>query len=167
MIQKKYTLKRIGITGFDKPQFDEARFVINYQNELNPSQYEAVSSIDGAYLIIAGAGTGKTRTLVYRVARLVEMGYEPKSILLLTCTRKAANEMMNRASVLLDNRCSKISGGTFHSFANITLRKYALAAGLEPNFTIMDQGDTEDVINLIRTQAGFVQKKRGSRISRH
>ena len=160
MIQKKYTLKRIGNTGFDKPQFDEARFVINYKNELNPAQYEAVSSVEGAYLIIAGAGTGKTRTLVYRVARLVEMGYDPSSILLLTFTRKASNNMMNRASVLLDNRCSKIKGGTFHSFANITLRKYAHAAGLDSSFTIMDQGDTEDVINLIRTQAGFVSKEK-------
>lgn len=160
MIQKKYTLKRIGITGFDKPQIDEARFVINYKEELNPAQFDAVSSVEGAYLIIAGAGTGKTRTLVYRVARLVEMGYDPKSILLLTFTRKASNEMMNRASVLLDNRCSKITGGTFHSFANITLRRYAKAAGLESSFTIMDQGDTEDVINLIRTQAGFVSKEK-------
>jgi DNA helicase II / ATP-dependent DNA helicase PcrA len=160
MIHKKYTLKKIGITGFDKPQIDEARFVINYREELNPAQYDAVASIEGAYLIIAGAGTGKTRTLVYRVARLVEMGYDPKSILLLTFTRKASNNMMNRASVLLDNRCSKINGGTFHSFANVTLRKYAQAAGLESSFTIMDQGDTEDVINLIRTQAGFVSKEK-------
>jgi DNA helicase-2/ATP-dependent DNA helicase PcrA len=160
MIQKKYTLKRIGVTGFDKPQIDEARFVINYREELNPAQYEAVASVEGAYLIIAGAGTGKTRTLVYRVARLVEMGYDPKSILLLTFTRKASNEMMNRASILLDNRCSKINGGTFHSFANATLRRYAQAAGLESSFTIMDQGDTEDVINLIRTQAGFVSKEK-------
>ncbi len=93
-------------------------------------------------LIIAGAGTGKTRTLVYRVARLVELGYDPNSILLLTFTRKAANEMMNRASILLDNRCSKIRGGTFHSFANLTLRKYAKAAGLDSSFTILDQGDS-------------------------
>src|ERR1035437_2963622 len=111
MIHKKYTLKKIGITGFDKPQIDEARFVINYRDELNPAQYEAVASVEGASLIIAGAGTGKTRTLVYRVARLVEMGYDPKLILLLTFTRKASNNMMNRASVLLDNRCSKINGG--------------------------------------------------------
>jgi DNA helicase II / ATP-dependent DNA helicase PcrA len=158
MIQKKYTLKRLA--GFDKPQIDEARFVINYKNELNAAQYEAASALDGAYLIIAGAGTGKTRTLVYRVARLVELGYDPKSILLLTFTRKASNEMMNRASILLDNRCSKISGGTFHSFANLTLRKYAQAAGLEPSFTILDQGDTEDVINLIRTQTGFISKEK-------
>jgi DNA helicase-2/ATP-dependent DNA helicase PcrA len=158
MIEKKYTLKRIA--GFEKQQIDEARFVINYRNELNPAQYEAVAAVEGVYLIIAGAGTGKTRTLIYRVSRLVEMGYDPKSILLLTFTRKASNEMMNRASLLLDNRCSKISGGTFHSFANLVLRKYAKAAGLEPSFTILDQGDTQDVINLIRQQAGFVSKEK-------
>ena len=111
-------------------------------------------------MIIAGAGTGKTRTLVYRVARLVELGYDPKSILLLTFTRKAANEMMNRAAVLLDNRCSKILGGTFHSFANLTLRKYYKALNLDSSFTILDQGDSEDVINLIRSQAGFISKEK-------
>lgn len=160
MIQKKYKLKRLGDSGFTKENIDEARFSINYRNELNPAQYEAVSAVEGAYLIIAGAGTGKTRTLVYRVARLVETGYKPESILLLTFTRKAANEMMNRASVLLDNRCAKILGGTFHSFANLTLRKYAKAAGLDSSFTILDQGDCEDVINLIRSQAGFISKEK-------
>ncbi len=160
MIQKKYTLKRLNTTGFEKKDFDEARFVINYKNELNITQYEAASAVEGSYLIIAGAGTGKTRTLVYRVSRLIEIGYNPKSILLLTFTRKAANEMMNRASVLLDDRCSKISGGTFHSFANLILRKYAKAAGLEPSFTILDQGDSADIINLIRSQDGFVNKQK-------
>ncbi len=160
MNQKKYKLKRLHETGLIKKSIDEARFVINYKEELNNAQYEAASAVDGAYLIIAGAGTGKTRTLVYRVARLVEMGYDPKSILLLTFTRKAANEMMNRASILLDNRCSKILGGTFHSFANLTLRKYSKAAGLDPSFTILDQGDCEDVINLIRSQAGLISKEK-------
>ena len=163
MIQKKYKLKRIYETGrqasFAKP-VDEVRFVINYKNELNPAQYEAASAVDGAYLIIAGAGTGKTRTLVYRVARLVELGYDPQSILLLTFTRKAANEMMNRAALLLDNRCSKILGGTFHSFANSVLRKYSKAAKLDPSFTILDQGDTTDVINLIRNQGAYVTKEK-------
>jgi len=160
MIQKKYTLKRFKETGFEKKEFDEARFVINYKNELNTAQFEAASAVEGPYLIIAGAGTGKTRTLVYRVSRLVEIGYDPKSIVLLTFTRKAASEMMNRASILLDNRCSKIQGGTFHSFANLTLRKYAQAAGLESSFTILDQGDSEDVINLIRSQAGLISKEK-------
>ncbi|MCW8960870.1 MAG: ATP-dependent helicase [Ignavibacteriaceae bacterium] len=159
MNQKKYKLKRVGKAGFEK-KLDEARFSINYQQELNPSQLEAVSAVNGAYLIIAGAGTGKTRTLVYRVARLIELGYDPNTILLLTFTRKAANEMMKRASVLLDDRCSKIRGGTFHSFANVTLRKYSKAAGLDSNFTILDQGDSEDIINLIRTHEGLISKER-------
>ena len=160
MIQKKYTLKRLHEASVAKRDIDESRFVINYKNELNPAQYDAVTASDGAYLIIAGAGTGKTRTLVYRVAYLVESGYDPKQILLLTFTRKAASEMMNRAAILLDHRCSKINGGTFHSFANTTLRKYAKAAGLDPSFTILDQGDSEDVVNLIRSQAGFITKEK-------
>ncbi|MGE5399690.1 MAG: ATP-dependent helicase, partial [Ignavibacteriales bacterium] len=157
---RKYQLKRVNSTEVVKPEIDESRFQINYKNELNPSQYEAVVSTDGAYLVIAGAGTGKTRTLVYRVARLVEMGVDPKAILLLTFTRKAANEMMNRASILLDNRCSKINGGTFHSFANITLRKYGKAVGIDPGFTILDQGDSEDVVNLIRSRLNLAAVKK-------
>ena len=159
MNQKKYTLKRLGQTGLVQ-QTDEARFTINYREELNASQFEAASAVNGCYLIIAGAGTGKTRTLVYRVARLIELGYDPNSILLLTFTRKAANEMMKRASMLLDDRCSKIRGGTFHSFANLTLRKYAKVIGLDSSFTILDQGDSADVINLIRSQDGFITKEK-------
>lgn len=157
---KKYVLKRINNTAIRKPLIDEARFVINYQHELNPTQFDAASCVDGNYLVIAGAGTGKTRTLVYRVARLIELGYDPSSILLLTFTRKAAREMMSRASVLLDHRCSKINGGTFHSFANLTLRKYAKAIGIDSTFTILDQGDSEDVINLIRGQLNLGQDKK-------
>ncbi|MCL5028400.1 MAG: ATP-dependent helicase [Bacteroidetes bacterium] len=160
MYEKKYTLKRFKETAIAKSVIDESKFVINYNHELNPAQFEAASAVDGAYLIIAGAGTGKTRTLVYRVARLVELGHDPKSILLLTFTRKAANEMMNRAAILLDNRCSKVNGGTFHSFANLTLRKYAKAAGLNSSFTILDKSDSEDVVNLIRSQAGFIPKEK-------
>ena len=106
---KKYVLKKINKTGALTENVDEARFQISYRNQLNDAQFEAATSIEGAYLVIAGAGTGKTRTLVYRVARLVEMGVDPKSILLLTFTRKASREMMNRAAMLLDNRCSKIT----------------------------------------------------------
>lgn len=137
---------------------DESKLQINYKNLLNPAQYEAASSLNGAYLIIAGAGSGKTRTLVFRVARLIELGFPPESILLLTFTRKAANEMMNRASLLLDDRCSKIRGGTFHSFANLTLRKYAKAAGLSHSFTILDQSDSEDVVNLLRSSYPDLKK---------
>ncbi len=155
MNQKKYVLRRTSKTGLVNNN-DEARFKINYKEELNASQFEAATAVKGCYLIIAGAGTGKTRTLVYRVARLIELGHDPNSILLLTFTRKAANEMLKRASMLLDDRCSKIRGGTFHSFANLTLRKYAKAIGLDSAFTILDQGDSEDVINLIRSQDRFL-----------
>ncbi len=157
---RKYVLKRTAQIEEHKPIVDESRFQINYREQLNAAQYEAVSAVDGAFLIIAGAGSGKTRTLVYRVARLTELGYDPLSILLLTFTRKAAKEMMDRAAILLDNRCSKINGGTFHSFANIVLRKYAKAVNLDNGFTILDQGDSEDVINLIRGQLNLSQHKK-------
>lgn len=136
------------------------QFTIPYDKELNPAQLEAVEAVQGSYLIIAGAGTGKTRTLIYRVSRLIELGHKPESILLLTFTRKAAKEMLSRASVLLDHRCSRVQGGTFHSFANSILRKYSKAAGLEAGFTILDQGDSEDVINLLRTQSGITSKEK-------
>jgi DNA helicase-2/ATP-dependent DNA helicase PcrA len=128
---------------------------IDYKNELNKAQLEAVESIKGPYLVIAGAGSGKTRVLVHRVAYLVEHGVNPENILLLTFTRRAAEEMLRRASLLLDERCKKVSGGTFHSFANMLLRKYARFAGLNSNFTIIDQADAEDAVNLVRAQLGF------------
>lgn len=157
---KKYKLKGTYNKELKRASIDDARFSINYEQELNAEQYKAACAVEGSYLIIAGAGTGKTRTLVYRVARLVELGYDPQSILLLTFTRKAAREMMNRAAILLDNRCSKINGGTFHSFANLSLRKYAKAINLDSSFTILDQGDSEDVINLIRAQLNFDKYKK-------
>lgn len=159
MNQKKYVLKRFNKAGLVE-KIDESRFSINYREELNNSQFEAATASDGAYLIIAGAGTGKTRTLVFRVARLIESGNKPDSIVLLTFTRKAANEMMSRASQLLDDRCSKIRGGTFHSFANLTLRRYAKVIGLDTSFTILDQGDSEDVVNLIRSNDAFITKEK-------
>jgi DNA helicase-2/ATP-dependent DNA helicase PcrA len=97
---------------------------LDYRKELNEAQFEAATTVEGPLLIIAGAGTGKTRTLVYRVAHLIDIGVDPRSILLLTFTRRAAEEMLRRASVLIDNRCSHVAGGTFHSFANLALRQY-------------------------------------------
>ncbi|MDD5409408.1 MAG: UvrD-helicase domain-containing protein, partial [Candidatus Omnitrophica bacterium] len=97
---------------------------IDYRRELNCAQLKAVESIDGPHLVIAGAGSGKTRVLVHRVAYLVEKGVRPEQILLLTFTRRSAEEMLRRASLLLDERCKHVSGGTFHSFANMVLRKY-------------------------------------------
>ncbi|MFC2130069.1 ATP-dependent helicase [Bacteroidota bacterium] len=127
-------------------------YAIDYESELNPAQYEAVMHNNGAALVIAGAGTGKTRTLIYRLARLVEDGVPPESILLLTFTRKAASEMLRRASNLLDGRCEKVTGGTFHSFALMVLRRYANLLGFDTAFNVLDSGDSQDTINLIRTR---------------
>ena len=125
---------------------------IDYEKELNEAQFKAVTTTDGPLLIVAGAGTGKTRTLVYRVARLVEMGAKPESILLLTFTRRAAASMLTRAAALADARCQRVSGGTFHSLGHAVLRKFADEAGVAKNFTVLDQSDTEDLIDLLRRQ---------------
>ncbi len=154
---KKYTLKK---QPGDLHIVHPRNFQIDYEGELNPAQYTAVTSVNGAYCVVAGAGTGKTRTIVYRVAYLVELGVKPENILLLTFTRKAAQEMLRRASLLLDHRCERVAGGTFHSFANSILRKYANLLGYDRNFTILDQGDAEDVVNLIRTRLRLDTKER-------
>ena len=133
---------------------------IDYRKELNEAQYEAVTAAEGPLLVIAGAGTGKTRTLVFRVAHLVDIGVDPRSILLLTFTRRAAEEMLRRASLLIDNRCAKVSGGTFHSFANTILRHYGRRLDLSPAFTIMDRPDSEDVIQLLRAEMGLNTKEK-------
>ena len=138
----KLVLKRTG---------DGSR-VIDYEKELNEAQFKAVTTTDGPLLIVAGAGTGKTRTLVYRVARLVEIGVKPESILLLTFTRRAAASMLTRAAALADARCQRVSGGTFHSLGHSMLRKFADHAGIAKNFTVLDQSDTEDLIDLLRRQ---------------
>ena len=125
---------------------------VDYDGVLNPRQREAVLHGDGPLLVIAGAGTGKTRTLIYRVARLVETGVPPPSVLLLTFTRRAAEEMLRRASLLLDRRCDRVSGGTFHSFANTVLRRHAGAIGFGENFTILDRADSEELVGLLRQE---------------
>jgi len=125
---------------------------IRYETALNPAQLEAVTHIEGPLLVIAGAGSGKTRALTYRAAYLVEKGVSPAAILLLTFTRKASQEMLQRAAQLLDDRCEKISGGTFHSFANTMLRKYASHMGLNPAFGILDRVDSENLIGILRKE---------------
>ncbi len=155
---KKYVLKKqpVDLVPTEPPR----QFRINYRNELNPAQYAAVTSANGPHLIIAGAGTGKTRTITFRVAYLVELGVNPESILLLTFTRRAAQEMLRRASMLLDARCEKVAGGTFHSFANLVLRQYAPLIGFDSSFSIVDQSDAEDVVNLLRTKLKLDTRER-------
>lgn len=150
-VTKKYVLKK---------QPAAAVYRINYEKDLNAQQLEAVQFKNGAVLVIAGAGSGKTKTLTYRVARLIEDGVSPENILLLTFTRKAADEMLNRAVMILDSRCEKVAGGTFHSFANFILRKYSNYLELRNNFTIIDRADAEDVINHLRSKVIEKQEKR-------
>jgi ATP-dependent DNA helicase UvrD/PcrA len=119
------------------------------RTELNPAQFEAVFHDDGPLIVIAGAGSGKTRTLTYRAARLVEEGHAPETILLLTFTRKAASEMLQRASRLLDARCHQIAGGTFHSFANNILKRYAAVLGFPNGFSIIDRPDAESLVGFV------------------
>ncbi len=127
----------------------------DFKSRLNPEQYRAVTHIEGPVLVIAGAGSGKTRTLVYRVARLIMEGIPPESILLLTFTRKAASGMLQRASEITGPACSQVAGGTFHSFAHRMLRSHAHLAGYSPNFTIMDAGDTRDLLHLLAREMKF------------
>jgi len=133
---------------------------IDYEKELNETQLKAVMTTEGPLLIVAGAGTGKTRTLVYRVARLVETGAPPESVLLLTFTRRAATSMLARAASLADARCQRVSGGTFHSLGHSVLRKFAEQAGVQRNFTVLDQSDTEDLIDLLRRQMRLTKDRR-------
>ncbi|MCB2181448.1 MAG: ATP-dependent helicase [Desulfobulbaceae bacterium] len=129
-----------------------------YLDQLNSSQREAVDTIDGPVLVIAGAGSGKTRTLVCRLVHLVENDISPDSILLLTFTRKAAHEMIGRAASLLGDSCQRVTGGTFHSVANFLLRKYAHYVGFASNFTILDRADAEGIINLLKSSLGLSGK---------
>lgn len=124
---------------------------------LNLAQQEAASFKDGACLVIAGAGSGKTKTLVHRVVNLMNSGVEPGQILLLTFTRKAASEMLRRAQSLLDLgesslKSAHVAGGTFHSFAAGLLRRYGTVLGYQQSFSIIDREDAEDIISLVRTQ---------------
>ncbi|WP_288776147.1 ATP-dependent helicase [uncultured Psychrobacter sp.] len=145
---------------------------VDYAGELNQSQLLAATTIKGKVLVIAGAGSGKTKTLTYRTSYLIESGASSSSILLLTFTRKAADEIKGRVKALLaeniaDNSASAnlrglnlnaITSGTFHSFCNMLLRRYSGLLGINPRFTILDTSDSEDAIDLICKEKGFVRK---------
>jgi DNA helicase II / ATP-dependent DNA helicase PcrA len=142
------TRERIEVTGTPR----------DFASELNPEQAAAATHSDGPLLIIAGAGTGKTRTLVYRVAHLIERGVKAERILLLTFTRRASQEMLSRAERLVGSNSKRVHGGTFHATAHRLLRRYGPAAGLAKDFTIMDQGDSADLMQLARAQLGYAAK---------
>ena len=131
---------------------------IDYAQALNPQQCEAVTAPPGPSLVIAGAGTGKTRTLTYRVAYLLENGVRPPQILLLTFTNKAAREMLDRVANLLPDSAPGIWGGTFHSIGHRILRRYANEAGFRTGFTIMDREDQEDLLKTVLGASGIDPK---------
>jgi DNA helicase-2/ATP-dependent DNA helicase PcrA len=141
-----------------KPYQPEVHLQIDYAHELNEQQLAAVTAPPGPALVIAGAGSGKTRTLTYRVAYLLEQGIPADRILLLTFTNKAAGEMMRRISDLLGQELRALWGGTFHSIGARILRLHVAAAGYQQDFTILDRDDAQDLIKACVTDAGIETK---------
>lgn len=129
-----------------KPSISEQDLKIDYAKELNSEQLEAVKHGEGPCLVLAGAGSGKTRTLVYRVAWLLEHGVDPSNILLVTFTNKAAREMLERVKTLIGREPKGLWGGTFHHIGNRVLRRYAKLIGLESNYAILDQDDSKELV---------------------
>ncbi len=130
------------------------------QKDLNTAQWEAVSHVKGPVLVVAGAGSGKTRTIVYRLAHLLESGVSPHSILLMTFTRKAAHVMLRRAADLLGGDVHGVTGGTFHAFAFSLLRRFTGQTENTAKVSIMDQGDAEGIISDLRTELELGKKDR-------
>jgi len=128
---------------------------VDYDRELNDEQRAVVLAGGGPILVIAGAGSGKTRTLVYRVARLIESGTDASRILLLTFTNKAAREMLRRVETLLAVDTRRLMGGTFHSVGNRLLRRFGARLGLTPNFTILDPEDSREMLEAATSDRGI------------
>jgi len=144
---RKYTLKR--------PEKPEKKYKVRYDEELNAEQLEVVMAGEGPMLVIAGAGSGKTRALTYRVSRLIEDGVDPSEILLVTFTNKSAREMLSRVEQIVTNDTRRIWGGTFHSIGNRLLRRHAEAIGYRPNFTILDDEDSKEMMESAISSLGI------------
>jgi DNA helicase-2/ATP-dependent DNA helicase PcrA len=144
---RKYTLKR--------PEKPEKKYKVRYDEELNAEQLEVVMAGEGPMLVIAGAGSGKTRALTYRVSRLIEDGVDPAEILLVTFTNKSAREMLSRVEQIVTNDTRRIWGGTFHSIGNRLLRRHAEAIGYRPNFTILDDEDSKEMMESAISSLGI------------
>jgi DNA helicase-2/ATP-dependent DNA helicase PcrA len=151
-MSRNYTLQRA-------PVSPHTGIHIDYAAELNEQQLAAVTAPPGPLLVIAGAGSGKTRTLTYRVAYLLENGIDPRNILLLTFTNKAAREMLGRVANLLPIDAGGIWGGTFHSIGNRILRRHGSALGYSSGFTIMDREDQKDLIDTVVASTGIDPKE--------
>src|SRR5215510_10109164 len=151
-MSRQYTLQRA-------PASTSTSIHVDYAAELNEQQLAAVTASPGPMLIIAGAGSGKTRTLTYRVAYLLENGVDARNILLLTFTNKAARQMLDRVANLLPVDAAGIWGGTFHSIGNRMLRRHGSAIGFSSGFTIMDREDQKDLLNAVVAGAGIDPKE--------
>lgn len=132
----------------------------DYENNLNAQQLKVVKEADGPSLVLAGAGSGKTRVLIYRLAYLLETGASPKDILLMTFTNRAAYEMINRSEVLLKSTLSQLWAGTFHHIGNITLRREGHILGYDSNFTIIDREDAKDILEDCLDDLGLYKKEK-------
>ena len=144
---KKYVIKR------DEGSLPEK--LTRYREELNDEQFRVVTAKPKAALVVAGAGTGKTRTITYRVAYLIEQGVSPQRILLATFTNRAAREMLRRVENLTGSQnVHRIWGGTFHRIANLILRRHAVSIGYDSNYSILDAEDAKDFINVCIDEAG-------------
>ncbi|MBS1796904.1 MAG: ATP-dependent helicase [Acidobacteria bacterium] len=148
---KKYVIKR------DEGSLPEK--LTRYRDELNAEQFRVVTAKPGAALVVAGAGTGKTRTITYRVAYLIEQGVSPHRILLATFTNRAAREMLRRVEGLTGSQnVHRVWGGTFHRIANLILRKHAVSIGYAPNYSILDSEDAKEFVNVSIDEAGIDTK---------
>ncbi len=150
---KHYIIKR------DESQLPEK--LTRYRNELNEEQFRVVTAKPSASLVVAGAGTGKTRTITYRVAYLIEQGVSPQRILLATFTNRAAREMRRRVEALTGSQnVHRIWGGTFHRIANLILRKHAVSLGYSSNYSILDSEDSKEFINVCIDECGIDTKSK-------
>ncbi|HEV3484629.1 MAG TPA: ATP-dependent helicase [Vicinamibacterales bacterium] len=144
---RRYTLKTP-----DKPK---KQYRVRYEDELNQEQLDVVMAGEGPMLVIAGAGSGKTRTLTYRVSRLIEDGVDPADILIVTFTNKASREMLSRVEQLVTTDTRRIWGGTFHSIGNRLLRRHADAIGYRSNFSILDDEDAKEMMESAVSSLGI------------
>ncbi|MEK6371824.1 MAG: ATP-dependent helicase [Acidobacteriota bacterium] len=144
---RRYTLKQ--------PVKPAKVYRVKYEDELNAEQLEVVMAGDGPLLVIAGAGSGKTRALTYRVSRLIEDGVDPNDILLVTFTNKASREMLSRVEQLVTVDTRRIWGGTFHSIGNRLLRRHAEAIGYRSSFTILDSEDAKEMMESAISSLGI------------
>ncbi len=132
-----------------------------YREELNEEQFKVVTSKPLPTLVIAGAGTGKTRTITYRVAYLLEQGVSPNRILLATFTNRAAREMLKRVEALTGTQnVHRVWGGTFHRIANLILRKHAVSIGFDSNYSILDSEDARDFISVCIDESAIDTKSK-------